>query len=197
MHSELTDVPFLFSNQPLQWTVDNVLTSAECTELICKLEGAKTAVVAGDGEYRNQDRLTWDSAPQASLLLSRLKPHLPQSMGALQLDCLTSRFRLYRYKPGQAFAPHTDHWHQYDMRRISLLTVLVYLNEGFKGGETRFLSPIQTCVVPRTGQAAIWQHKVEHEGCPVLQGVKYALRTDAVYRADYPVNVLAGCPTKS
>lgn len=83
---------------------------------------------------------------------------------------INRRFRVYRYAPGssQTFAPHIDagfppggvsldddddtsgrpylHWdatHQYSQSAeiVSRLTVLIYLNDDFTGGHTKFYSP--------------------------------------------------------
>jgi hypothetical protein len=55
---------------------------------------------------------------------------------------------------------------------------MVYLNEGFAGGETAFLDRV---VTPRTGRALIFRHELPHEGRPVERGLKYALRTDIMF----------------
>ena len=68
-----------------------------------------------------------------------------------------------------------------DEREESLLTFMVYLNEGFAGGDTRFYD-YDVSVTPRTGMALLFQHFTLHEGCSVTAGVKYALRTDVMYR---------------
>ena len=73
--------------------------------------------------------------------------------------------------------------------RITLLTVLVYFNDDFEGGETRFMEQVEEVVVPRPGRAAIFQHKIRHEGCTVTRGCKYALRTDVIYEARDPVEL--------
>lgn len=61
-----------------------------------------------------------------------------------------------------------------------LLTLMIYLNEGFAGGSTRF-HDWDIDVVPRTGMALLFQHRVLHEGCVIEAGVKYALRSDVMY----------------
>ena len=104
-------------------------------------------------------------------------------MGTLTLEGLNAMVRMYRYARGQQFPPHMDHWYRPDDRRITLHTVLVYFNEDFDGGETRFHEELEgTVVVPKPGRALIFQHKLRHEGCQVRRGIKYALRTDTVYR---------------
>ena len=57
---------------------------------------------------------------------------------------------------------------------------MIYLNEGFEGGETvfqRFLG-----VKPACGKALVFFHRQLHEGAPVVSGRKYVLRTDVMYR---------------
>lgn len=79
----------------------------------------------------------------------------------------------------------------------------------FKGGETNFLSPpcgvnstsaetnnidggliaksqrhhsVISSVVPKTGSALIFEHNMLHEGAPIIEGVKYILRTEVLFR---------------
>ena len=55
---------------------------------------------------------------------------------------------------------------------------MIYLNDNFKGGETRFNNLI---VAPKKGSALVFYHYLEHEGAEVLQGIKYVLRTDIMF----------------
>ena len=65
--------------------------------------------------------------------------------------------------------------------------MMIYLNDGFEGGETSFddsysdelFDPFQ--VTPRAGMALCFAHHVYHKGEPVLKGRKYVLRTDVMY----------------
>ena len=89
--------------------------------------------------------------------------------------------RCYRYAEGQRFAPHYDGAFARDAQERSKLTFIVYLNEGFGGGETAMLD-LDQVIVPRTGRALLFQHAILHEGCAVTSGVKYAVRSDIMYR---------------
>ena len=60
----------------------------------------------------------------------------------------------------------------------SKLTMMVYLNEGFAGGETDFRD---FKIVPKLGSALFFIHDVWHEGAAVTQGLKYVLRSDVLY----------------
>jgi hypothetical protein len=42
---------------------------------------------------------------------------------------------------------------------------------------------LEATVVPKQGRVAIFQHKLSHEGCALITGTKYAMRTDVVYGA--------------
>ncbi len=75
-----------------------------------------------------------------------------------------------------------DHWYQANDDEISLFSVLVYFNGNFQGGETRFMEQIEATVKPIAGKVAIFQHKIRHEGCEVIKGTKYAVRTDVIYK---------------
>lgn len=173
-----------FVDVPLLWTHDAVLSLQECAALIDFIERADPGLATDNPLYRDQDRVIRDDPGLAEQLFERLRPVLPEHIGGLRLSGLNDRLRLYRYAPGQRFAPHMDHWYQPSARAITLLTVLVYLNDGFEGGATRFAEQLDAVVVPAAGQAALFQHKVRHEGEPVRSGTKYALRTDVLYEAD-------------
>ncbi|OAN66437.1 hypothetical protein A7X12_12270 [Sphingomonas sp. TDK1] len=86
---------------------------------------------------------------------------------------------LLRYSPGQQYRPHLDAITGSTNQRIK--TVLLYLNEGFGGGETRF-DELGIEVVPRGGDALIFDNvladgrpdpRARHAGLPVRAGVKW------------------------
>jgi prolyl 4-hydroxylase len=175
------DVPMRFEDERLLWWVDGVYSPEECAALVARIEADAPTLATNNPLYRDQDRVMRDDPTFAHELLDRLRPHLPERMGELRLLRLNERLRFYRYRAGQRFSPHMDHWYRPSDDEITLHTVLVYFNEGFEGGETRFLEQLEETVVPRAGRVAIFQHKLRHEGCTVTRGIKYAMRTDVVY----------------
>jgi hypothetical protein len=186
------DVPMRFENETLLWSVAEVYTPAECEEMIGLIERSAPRLATNNPLYRDQDRAIRDDREMAGELFRRLRPHLPEQMGALRLVGLNERLRFYRYRPGQRFDPHMDHWHRPSDRRITLHTVLVYFNEDFEGGETQFQEQLDEVLVPRRGLCAIFQHKLRHEGRPVRRGIKYAMRTDVVYEAEQSIGNVGG-----
>lgn len=172
-----------FEAEPLLWSVDDVYTEAECRDFIDFIERSSPALATNNPLYRDQDRVIKDDPEIAGELFRRLRPHLPERIDVLGLVGLNERLRMYRYRVGQRFEPHMDHWYRPGGNLITLHTVLVYFNDDFEGGETRFREQIEQTITPKRGMAAIFQHKVRHEGCPVRRGVKYAMRSDVIYEA--------------
>lgn len=91
-------------------------------------------------------------------------------MGVLQLVGLNERLRMYRYRAGQQFEPHMDHWYRPNNYQVTLHTVLVYFNDDFEGGETRFQDQVEQTVMPRRCMAGIFQHRIRHEGALCAKG---------------------------
>jgi hypothetical protein len=110
----------------------------------------------------------------------------------LEVVGLNERLRFLRYHPGDFFAPHFDgsfvRGKESPPERRgeqSYVTVMIYLNEGCEGGETRFLDLAGKSsydFVPRAGAALLFEHGLYHEGALVTAGEKYAIRTDVMYR---------------
>jgi hypothetical protein len=90
----------------------------------------------------------------------------------------------------------------------SYLTFLIYLNDNFDGGETKFYYPVTTTtttnkdkdtsatktktslvargVIPKRGSVLIFPQgntaSLLHEGSAVTKGIKYVIRTDVLYQ---------------
>ena len=93
------------------------------------------------------------------------------------------RLRCYRYAAGQYFAPHFDGAFTRNTSERSLLTFMVYLNECEAGGHTGLID-LELEISPRAGRALVFNHFLLHEGARVHQGLKYAVRSDLMYRRD-------------
>jgi len=188
------DIPMRFEAEALLWCVDDVYTAAECAAFVDLIERSSPKLATNNPLYRDQDRVIRDDPAVARDLFARLRPRLPERMGALRLYGLNERLRFYRYRAGQRFDPHMDHWHRYDDRRVTLHTVLAYFNDDFDGGETAFHEQLDAVIQPRAGRVAVFQHKIRHEGRPVLRGTKYAMRSDVIYEADDVIGRLGSAP---
>jgi hypothetical protein len=163
----------------------------ECRAFIDRTEaiGYEEAPITTAGGFvmrkdvRDNERVIIDDVALAQVLFERARPFLPARWFDWELVGLNERFRFYRYDPGQRFAPHTDGYFERPNGERSHLTFMVYLNEGFEGGTTKFAYFRQEIdVVPRVGMALVFAHKLLHEGAAVVSGRKYVLRSDVMYR---------------
>lgn len=184
------------------FTVSNLLSPEECAEYITLTENigyTPAGLTVGKDEYmmapnvRNNDRVILDDEQRAADLWCRIAEYVPTRIDNWTAIGLNERFRFYRYDPGQRFAPHGDGAYMRRNGDHSRLTFMIYLNDGFEGGDTRFylnhnyfelLDPNvipDVSVVPETGMALCFRHELRHEGARVIQGRKYVLRSDVMY----------------
>jgi predicted 2-oxoglutarate/Fe(II)-dependent dioxygenase YbiX len=174
--------------------IPDLLTPEECREYIelTEARGYEAApITTAVGfvmrpDIRNNARVIVDDAGWAESLWQRSRDEIPGFLRGRQAIGLNERFRFYRYDPGERFAPHRDGAYRRDNGEASLLTFLVYLNEGFSGGETIVEG---RPITPRRGMALIFEHQLLHEGAAVTKGRKYVLRSDVMYN---PVGRIRG-----
>ena len=143
-------------------------------------------------DVRDNDRAMVDDVPLATDLYALLRPFLPPQFVIWEPIGLNERFRYYRCTRGQKFDWHMDGAFRRPTGEVSRYTFMMYLSDGFTGGETVFNlrrhgvvrdeDEVLT-VVPAAGLALLFRHDVLHTGAAVESGTKYVLRTDVMYRA--------------
>lgn len=95
---------------------------------------------AVDRRVRSDQLARVDDAALADELLARLRPRLPARLMGMTLSGIEARLRCYRYRTGEHFGPHGDPSYPGGPGERSLLTLMVYLNDDFEGGQTAFLA---------------------------------------------------------
>ncbi len=194
---EVLDLSYISEPGKLAFLLHNVFTPEECENLIKTSEqaGYSDALVhVGGGRqilmkgYRDGSRVMIDDREFVGCLLQRISSHLPATFQNEQLLEINERLRFLRYDNGDQFQPHCDaSYGRPDNSARTLITLQMYLNEDFKGGETTFLprgrDRATKClpVVPKTGMILVFEHNILHEGSLVKQGRKYTIRTDVLY----------------
>ena len=182
----------LATRNPLVLTLEGVLTAPECKALIERIEAAgptAAPITTNRGfvmmpDVRNNSRVMFDDTELAALLFERVRPFVPERLeGHWKLCGANERLRCYRYAPGEYFAPHFDGAYVRHPNEKSLLTFMVYLNECEAGGHTGF-EDLELEVRPSPGRALLFNHRLRHEGATVVKGIKYAVRSDLMYRRD-------------
>jgi predicted 2-oxoglutarate/Fe(II)-dependent dioxygenase YbiX len=137
-----------------------------------------------------------------------ISPHVDQfikdTKSGLPLG-LNPRLRVLRYDAtdNDVFDPHFDATTRVTAKEnaddlTSLLTVLIYLNDGggkdFDGGETYFLDSTNpnyepTKVGPSAGSVVVFEHDLYHSSVPLKYGTKFVLRTDVLFKLDEEAGV--------
>ena len=170
-----------------------VFSPADCRRFIEQAEGfgfepATINTVKGaklETEVRNNDRVIFDSAELAQEVWRRVALDLPPVWAARGLSGLNERFRFYRYTAAQKFDWHVDGPFERSNGERSQLTLLIYLSDGYEGGETTFdVEGALKEVRGAEGDVVVFPHRLRHRGSEVTAGTKYMLRTDVMY---YPL----------
>ncbi|MBO9688304.1 MAG: 2OG-Fe(II) oxygenase [Mitsuaria chitosanitabida] len=167
------------------FSVAGFLSGEECARAIALAErgGFDAASVRTDAGarrltmIRNNERTMVEDASWVSLLWERLRTLPLPELDGERAVALPKELRFYKYSPGQRFKMHKDGPWRED-GRTSRLTLLVYLNDDFEGGDTDFRDFV---VRPEPGSALVFIHDTWHEGREVTAGTKYVLRSDVMY----------------
>jgi prolyl 4-hydroxylase len=189
------------TRRPLIRVIDGFLDVEACDALRARIDAlAPTAapVTTSDGpmmrpDLRNNERVMFDDVELAADWFSRAKAALPGRLfgpprtttsdgPSWTLVGMNERFRGYRYRVGQRFAPHFDGSFSRTDTEKSAITIVVYLNDCI-GGDTVF-HHFALRVRPEKGMALLFDHHLLHEGAVIDSGVKYVARTDVMYRRE-------------
>ena len=201
--------------------IKNVLSHDECKEIIDMAEGSgfKPAAIydaATKTVHRNCTRQIVDNDELAENWFERILGALSDSpheqkvkecpwIGNKQGDplravSLNERFRVIKYSQGQFFTKHVDAPFTRGADsgdregEKSLVSVHIYLNEGYKGGVTRFHGGGRWFDVPqtKTGSVLLFESTIPHEAVKVSKGEKYVVRTDIMYSSKTDLSDVAG-----
>lgn len=189
------------------YLLHGLMTVKECRRLIAAAEArgfSHAGLAIGDDTYRvnlaarNNERVVLDGSALAAGLWPRLHHLVDPLHDGAPVRAVNTRFRVYRYGPGQRFSPHVDVRTKVPggETRYSLM---VYLSDEFTAGETRFFEAkdrtarrgqhrgrkfdnhVRFALRQPIGGAVVFDHLLLHEGAEVTSGLKYAVRTDLVH----------------
>ncbi len=169
------------------FVIENFWSADRCDEFIQRTEqiGYSAATIETDRGprvvdfVRNNNRVIYKNVALAYELWQQLEPFAPKQRGNSYAFGLNELFRFYRYYPGQQFRKHRDQSYIRSATEASYFTFMIYLNDDFRGGATTF---DHLEVKPKKGTALVFEHSLEHAGSEVVEGVKYVLRTDIMFR---------------
>jgi prolyl 4-hydroxylase len=180
----------------------------------------------GNEDARDNKFCVYYDIELASKLMKKIQVHLQENLEYLGQNVyfnsitkgsewkpsfIYDKIRIYKYHEQTCFPEHID----YKVKRTifrdekeyvqqSFLTLLIYLNDDFEGGQTgywpdhngihcRFLRNVekqctrkdhQVLIQPKIGMAVIQDQNILHEGLPTTKGIKYILRTDIIHERE-------------
>lgn len=168
------------------------LSEPECSELV-KIDTTSGFTPANDKypkSYRTNQRYWEDDFNLAKHFSDRLVSigEKEEALSSIPegYHGLNERFRYCKYSEGETFSNHLD-GHYFRGNNIeSKMTFLLYLNDGYAGGETNFYSDKDKSELlfsyqGKVGDVLIFDHDIWHEGSAVLSGTKYILRSDLLF----------------
>ncbi len=166
------------------WTINKVLNIETCNDCIEAAEednlfpnSIKEVPFDIHKSFKNRVFLT--SPELAKIVWDNIFDLAPQTYLDYKISGLNEGFRFYKYLTEQEFKPHQDiDFEKSDVEK-SFYSLLIYLNDNFKGGETTFEN---LSIKPIAGSALIFPHLLFHSGAKVTEGIKYVLRSDIMYK---------------
>jgi len=169
--------------------IHNFITPEECQELVKMIDAnhSRSSVVVGGTDRTDVTDHRTSSTSNLDMntpIMSKIKKQISETLGLELIKGEALQGQLY--EPGQYFKPHNDFFSgpAYDMHCKAsgnrTHTLMIYLNEDYKGGGTYFPT-LQKTIEPETGKALWWynmkdgkvQDQYLHEGVTVDEGKKY------------------------
>ena len=187
------------------WQLLNVLSAAECDRMVELTEALgyhSDAPVSLPRRVRHNDNLNWvvDESVDGEIWERCKEFFSPSTYTSFKPLGLNARFRFYRYGIGDYFGPHADGaWTGSRVvdgqlvrdaygDRLSEMSFLVFLTEGYEGGRTLFQThqgKLAAVATPK-GAALLFPHgkhpqQCLHAGEEITAGVKRIIRTDVLF----------------
>jgi prolyl 4-hydroxylase len=178
----------LLSDRLQLYLLDDFMSAAECARLarIANRHLRPSTVTTGhrDRDYRSSR--TCDIGLLDDPEVAKIDERIARTLG-IQLACSEST-QAQRYDVGQEFRIHTDYFEpgsaEFEMHALGrgqrTWTFMVYLNDGMKGGGTKFHA-VEKVITPKRGLAVVWNNllpdggpnsRTTHSGLPLEGGHK-------------------------
>lgn len=163
--------------------IENIISDDDCDFLMeyANTLGFKKAKMYENGRKNNEtfiDLRKFGPTSRIHEIQQKIYEGIAKNIGSNAK--INPIFEFYAYYPGDFIKAHCDASTLVDGDIFSTLTMVLYLNSDFSGGETVFLNP-DISVSPQKGAALFFiQEGLLHEGAIVRAGQKIILRTSLV-----------------
>jgi predicted 2-oxoglutarate/Fe(II)-dependent dioxygenase YbiX len=152
-----------------------------CAQAVCALERLPLDWLPGEVHLEDQESqirpartvstIRGDGLPALQNVIAAIDHYMSRWMVDNEVSLERSPVGVLRYDVGGQYAAHRDSG---PARPNRVLTVLLYLNADYQGGETVFPDIART-IPPETGKMILFDARRLHAGAPVSAGRKYAL----------------------
>lgn len=190
--------------------IRNVLSASECERIIHEIV-KMDAWTTQNNLKREVSRLCILDDAFAKLLWDRLYPCIQESLcvptgflseGRWVPLKVNPCFRISRYIPGNKFLPHFDAPYCQSSTIKSGMSLVIYLNDDFTGGQTlcynheytrsmaglsvdeimRITDMKPVAISPTQGSVVMFPHSLLHSAESLTEGTKFVIRTDLVFQ---------------
>jgi Rps23 Pro-64 3,4-dihydroxylase Tpa1-like proline 4-hydroxylase len=164
------------------WVVNDLLEKSYCETTIQKIEssGFKVARQYNQGRH-NKETFIQEKNIAQDLLAKFEKIILAGPSGKVQVTDFSFPLEFYKYESGDYIKTHSDAPREIFPGKWSTLTLVLYLTDGYSGGET-FFPKSGLKVTPKIGCGLLFDQKLDHEALTVENGIKYVLRTNCLVK---------------
>jgi len=182
------------------YTFLNVLTQAECGQLMSQLDFSApeqkiqqglvtTAVNSNQTLIRTSIRRNFIDEDIARVVWNAINSTLPAELpDGRKLSGIRSKMNYYRYEEGQYFKIHTDGGFTFsETGDTSEYTFVIYLNDDFTGGTTRYCylpewnNEIREVKPIQGGMSVFRQSDMKHCGVTLAKGFKHIIQGMVMY----------------
>ncbi len=162
------------------------LSPTFCNDLINSVETWTPALINDNG-----DQVVDLSIRKCSRFMvknAQITDHIWQIIkDEVKFGTINPMLRFLKYEVGDYFKPHYDSDYVDENGKTSKITIQIYLNEEFEGGETIFYNPENEDHIlyrhkPKTGDILLFEQEAFlHSGDKITFGTKYCVRTEMMY----------------
>lgn len=160
------------------WQTGQLLSHKACSQIIVQAEMMGFSRSRAEVSFgRHNDEIFLNNPALSSTVGQQLEAQINDGTDLKGMYRHIQKFlECYRYQQDDFLAPHKDGSREIDPGKWSNHTLVVFLNNSFKGGALTFPEQKLECR-PAIGSAIIFEHSLIHAGCAVVSGTKYIART--------------------
>jgi hypothetical protein len=162
------------------WLIKNFLNKEQCQKIISGIEKSEFKIARQYSEGRHNKESFSEENEIIKLLENKFKQHnLHKNNQSFKIIKFSLPLEFYKYEVGDFIKRHSDAPREID-GKFSKLTLVLYLSDNCKGGET-FFEKFNLNIRPTIGSALLFEQNLDHEAKIVIRGTKYVLRTNCFY----------------